>query len=79
MVGGHLDSWIAGTGATDNGAGAVVALEVMRILNTLHVQPRRTIRICSVERRGRRYLWFSRGYVRDHFGSFPTINRARPE
>ena len=45
MVGGHFDSWIAGTGATDNGAGAVVALEVMRILKTLHVKPRRTIRI----------------------------------
>ena len=70
MVGGHLDSWIAGTGATDNGAGAVVALEVMRILNTLHVQPRRTIRIAlwSGEEEG---LYGSRGYVRDHFGSFP--------
>ncbi len=45
MVGGHLDSWIAGTGATDNGAGSVVALEVMRILNALQVKPRRTIRI----------------------------------
>jgi carboxypeptidase Q len=71
MVGGHLDSWIAGTGATDNGAGAVVALEVMRILNTLHVQPRRTIRITlwSGEEEG---LYGSRGYVRDHFGSFPV-------
>ncbi|MGC1783446.1 MAG: M20/M25/M40 family metallo-hydrolase [Acidobacteriaceae bacterium] len=70
MVGGHLDSWIAGTGATDNGAGAVVALEVMRILNTLHVQPRRTIRIAlwSGEEEG---IYGSRGYVRDHFGSFP--------
>ncbi len=70
MVGGHLDSWIAGTGATDNGAGSVVAMEVMRILNALHVQPRRTIRIAlwSGEEEG---LYGSRGYVRDHFGSFP--------
>ncbi len=70
MVGGHLDSWIAGTGATDNGAGAVVAMEVMRILNALHVQPRRTIRIAlwSGEEEG---LFGSRGYVRDHFGSAP--------
>ena len=70
MVGGHLDSWIAGTGATDNGAGSVVAMEVMRILNTLHVQPRRTIRIAlwSGEEEG---IYGSRGYVRDHFGSFP--------
>ena len=45
MVGGHLDSWIAGTGATDNGAGTVVAMEAMRILKALDVKPRRTIRI----------------------------------
>src|ERR1700723_4475662 len=43
MVGSHLDSWIAGTGATDNGAGVIIAMEAMRILNALHVQPRRTI------------------------------------
>ena len=70
MVGGHLDSWIAGTGATDNGAGSVVAMEVMRILNALHVQPRRTIRVAlwSGEEEG---LFGSRGYARDHFGSAP--------
>jgi hypothetical protein len=70
MVGGHLDSWIAGTGATDNGAGSVVALEVMRILNSLQVKPRRTIRIAlwSGEEEG---LFGSKGYVRQHFGSFP--------
>ena len=45
MVGGHLDSWASGTGATDNGAGTVVAMEVMRILTALHVKPRRTIRV----------------------------------
>jgi carboxypeptidase Q len=68
MVGGHLDSWIAGTGATDNGAGTIVAMEVMRILNALHVQPRRTIRVAlwTGEEEG---LFGSRGYVRDHFGS----------
>lgn len=70
MLGGHLDSWIAGTGATDNGAGSVVAMEVMRILNKLHVQPRRTIRVAlwSGEEEG---IYGSHGYVRDHFGSFP--------
>ena len=52
MVGGHLDSWIAGTGATDNGAGTIVAMEVMRILKALDVHPRRTIRIALVDRRG---------------------------
>jgi carboxypeptidase Q len=70
MVGGHLDSWIAGTGATDNGAGSVVALEVMRILNALQVKPRRTIRIAlwSGEEQG---LFGSKGYAGQHFGSFP--------
>ena len=70
MVGGHLDSWIAGTGATDNGAGSVVALEVMRILNALKFKPRRTIRIAlwSGEEEG---LLGSEGYVSQHFGSFP--------
>jgi hypothetical protein len=70
MVGGHLDSWISGTGATDNGAGSIVALEVMRILNALPVKPRRTIRIAlwSGEEEG---LLGSKGYAAQHFGSFP--------
>jgi carboxypeptidase Q len=70
MVGGHLDSWISGTGATDNGAGSIVAMEVMRILNALKVKPRRTIRIAlwSGEEEG---LFGSRGYATQHFGSFP--------
>jgi carboxypeptidase Q len=67
MVGGHLDSWIAGTGATDNGAGTIVAMEVMRILKALDVHPRRTIRVAlwSGEEEG---LFGSRGYVKEHFG-----------
>ncbi|HYA62971.1 MAG TPA: M20/M25/M40 family metallo-hydrolase, partial [Candidatus Sulfotelmatobacter sp.] len=70
MVGGHLDSWASGTGATDNGAGSVVAMEVMRILNTLHVKPRRTIRIAlwTGEEQG---LLGSRGYATQHFGVIP--------
>ena len=70
MVGGHLDSWIAGTGATDDGAGAIIAMEVMRILAALHAQPRRTIRVglWSGEEQG---LFGSSGYVKAHFGSFP--------
>lgn len=43
MLGGHLDSWTAATGATDNGAGAIVALEAVRILKTLGTRPRRTV------------------------------------
>ena len=70
MVGGHLDSWASGTGATDNGAGTVVAMEVMRILNSLHVQPRRTIRIglWTGEEEGE---FGSYGYVKQHFGYVP--------
>ncbi len=67
MVGGHLDSWASATGATDNGAGTVVAMEVMRILNALQVKPRRTIRIglWTGEEQG---LFGSTGYVKQHFG-----------
>ena len=70
MVGGHLDSWAAGTGATDNGAGSLVAMEVMRILNALGAKPRRTIRVAlwSGEEEG---MFGSSGYVKQHFGSFP--------
>jgi len=70
MVGGHLDSWASGTGATDNGAGSVVAMEVMRILTSLHVQPRRTIRVglWTGEEQG---LYGSIGYVKMHFGTVP--------
>ena len=68
MLGGHLDSWIAGTGATDNGAGTIVAMEAVRILRALDVRPRRTIRIAlwTGEEQG---LFGSKGYVKQHFGS----------
>jgi carboxypeptidase Q len=70
MLGGHLDSWISATGATDNGAGSVVAMEVMRIFNTLHIKPRRTIRVAlwTGEEQG---LFGSEGYVAQHFGVIP--------
>ena len=69
MVGGHLDSWISGTGATDNGAGSIVAMEAVRILKALGVEPKRTIRIAlwSGEEQG---LYGSLGYVEQHFGKF---------
>ena len=82
MVGGHLDSWASATGATDNGAGTVVAMEVMRILNTLKVKPRRTIRIglWTGEEQG---LFGSAGYVKQHFGYVPLATTpdelAKPE
>ena len=67
MIGAHLDSWQAGTGATDNASGSAVMLEVMRILKALGVSPKRTIRIglWSAEEQG---LLGSRGYVAKTFG-----------
>lgn len=68
MLGGHLDSWHGGTGATDNAAGCAVAIEAVRILKALGVQPRRTIRVglWSGEEQG---LLGSRAYVAKHFGA----------
>lgn len=67
MVGAHLDSWHAGTGATDNGAGVAVTMEAMRILQSLGVKPRRTIRIglWGGEEQG---LLGSKAYVAAHLG-----------
>ena len=78
MVGGHLDSWIAGTGATDNGAGSIVALEVMRILTSLKAKPRRTIRIAlwSGEEEG---LFGSKGYANAAFRQLPALDRSRSD
>lgn len=66
MIGGHLDCWHGGTGATDDGAGVAACVEAMRILRRLGVQPRRTIRIglWGGEEQG---LFGSRAYVRQHF------------
>ncbi|HEX8747677.1 MAG TPA: M20/M25/M40 family metallo-hydrolase [Pyrinomonadaceae bacterium] len=67
MIGAHMDSWHSGTGATDNAAGVAVAMEAVRILKALNLQPRRTIRIAlwSGEEQG---LLGSRAYVAQHFG-----------
>ncbi len=77
MLGGHLDSWAGGTGATDNGAGCVATLEAIRILKALNVQPRRTIRIAlwGGEEQG---LYGSFGYVKKHFGD-PADMNLKPE
>ncbi|NOT73601.1 MAG: M20/M25/M40 family metallo-hydrolase [Cyclobacteriaceae bacterium] len=45
MIGAHLDSWHSGTGATDNASGSAVMMEAMRIIKSLGINPRRTIRI----------------------------------
>ncbi len=72
MLGGHYDSWHAGTGATDNAAGSAVMMEAMRILKSIGFKPKRTIRIAlwSSEEQG---LYGSRGYVAKHFGDPKTM------
>ena len=68
MLGGHLDSWHAATGATDNAIGCAIMMEAARILKTLGVKPRRTIRVAlwSGEEQG---LLGSIAYVKQHFGT----------
>ncbi|HEX8246632.1 MAG TPA: M20/M25/M40 family metallo-hydrolase [Pyrinomonadaceae bacterium] len=76
MLGGHMDSWHSSTGATDNAAGVAVAMEAVRILQTLGLKPRRTIRVAlwSGEEQG---LLGSRAYVKNHFGEWQGEGEAR--
>jgi carboxypeptidase Q len=81
LLGAHLDSWHGGQGATDNAAGVATAMEAVRILRALALQPRRTIRVAlwSGEEQG---LLGSSAYVREHLGwrSEPedAVQRALP-
>lgn len=77
MLGGHMDSWHSGTGATDNGAGVSVAMEAVRIIQALGLKPRRTIRIAlwTGEEQG---LLGSRAYVAEHFGTMQAPTSAVP-
>lgn len=71
MIGGHMDSWHSGTGATDNGAGVATAMEAVRILKALNLPLRRTVRVAlwSGEEEG---LFGSHGYVAKHLATFPN-------
>ena len=70
IVSGHLDSWDLGTGAIDDGAGVVIAMETAEIVEQLHLHPRRTIRVVA---------WMdeesggagSKAYTKDHLTEFP--------
>ncbi len=72
MLGGHYDSWHAATGATDNAAGCAVMMEAMRVLKTLGVRPRRTIRVALWTGEEQDY-YGSVGYVKKHFGDPATL------
>ena len=73
MIGAHYDSWHPGTGATDNAAGSIVMMEAMRILRTLNLPMRRTVRIAlwSGEEQG---LIGSRDYVRKHAAEMANVS-----
>ena len=69
VVSGHLDSWDLGTGAIDDAAGIAVAMEGAELLQTLHLRPKRTLRVIA---------WMdeesggagSQTYSRDHSAEF---------
>ncbi len=73
IIAGHLDSWDLGTGATDNGAGAMTVLAAARALQKLGVQPKRTIRFAMFtgEEQG---VNGSRAYVKAHAAELPKIS-----
>jgi len=45
VIGGHLDSWDVGAGASDDGGGCVVMWEALRLMKKLNLRPRRTVRV----------------------------------
>jgi len=75
MLGGHLDSWHAATGATDNAIGSSIMIEAVRLIQSMGRKPRRTIRVAlwSGEEEG---LLGSLAYVKQHFG---TAEDPKPE
>jgi Zn-dependent M28 family amino/carboxypeptidase len=77
MVGGHFDSWTAGTGATDNAAGTAVAMEAVRLLTATGARPRRTIRVALWDGEEHEDYHGSLGYVRRHLGD-PESMRLKP-
>ena len=70
MAGAHFDSWIAGDGAADNGAGSLVVMEAARIIRELGIRPKRTIRFAlwAGEEQG---LFGSLNYVNQHLARRP--------
>ena len=77
MLGGHLDSWTGGTGATDNGAGCAVVLEAVRILAAIGAKMPRTVRLAlwTGEEEG---IYGSKAYVKQHFAD-PEVMKPTPE
>ena len=73
MFGGHLDSWHAGTGATDNAAGVAIGMEALRILEATGLKPRRTIRLGIWTSEEGRHLGVA-GWLANHRDLWPAIS-----
>ena len=77
MMGAHLDSWHAATGATDNAAGCAVVMEAMRILKSLNLKLDRTVRLGLWDGEELGHLG-SRAYVREHLAD-PVTMTLKPD
>ncbi|MCB1025965.1 MAG: M20/M25/M40 family metallo-hydrolase, partial [Acidobacteria bacterium] len=77
LLGGHFDSWHAGTGAADNAAGCAAVMEALRILQAIGVKPRRTIRLALWSGEEQDY-YGSLNYVKNHYGD-PATGKRKPE
>jgi carboxypeptidase Q len=77
MLGGHLDSWQSATGATDNAAGCIVMMEAVRLLDSLGLKPKRTIRIALWDGE-EQALFGSYNYAKNHFRADTTL-AVKPE
>jgi hypothetical protein len=74
MAGAHLDSWVAGDGAADNGAGSAMVMEAARILQALGIKPRRTIRF-ALWAGEEQSLYGSIAYIEQHLAKRPAAGR----
>jgi carboxypeptidase Q len=76
MIGAHFDSWHPASGATDNGAGSAVMMEVMRIIKASGLRPKRTIRIALWGGEEQGYLG-SMAYAENHYGKVNETTRKK--
>lgn len=74
MIGAHFDSWHSGSGATDNGAGSAVMMEVMRIIKASGLKPKRTIRMALWGGEEQGYIG-SLAYAENHYGKLKESTR----
>src|ERR1700722_19012064 len=71
LIGGHLDSWDLGTGATDDGAGVAIVFGAARLIAGLPQHPSRTIRVVLF---GAEEMNFSgAAYAKAHAGDASNI------